>query len=296
MTENGRIFVGGISWKADEESLGNFFSSFGKVIECRIIMDKVTKKSKGYGFVTFEDPESAEKVKQSNNLYFLGKMMNVGDAVRKNEGSSSSSRSQGSYNNYESEDQNGFYNEQGQNFYPPQQFYPNQIQYPFALQSNLGQFNGNVYQPAWQPMPGNSTTTPGGNVTVPQQQSVVTQTQQPTTQTQSGQVGVSGAPGGGQQQQQMYQNIIALQQLQQLQQLQHLQQIQYQQQLYMQQNPQLFQQQLNQQFTQNPNGLPVQAQLQPGQLQLSGSDSQQTQSAVVLSQPQLHSTTVSQEK
>lgn len=80
-----RVFVGGISWKADEASLANFFQNlgYGKVIDCKIIMDKVTGKSKGYGFVTFDTPEAASKVKQSTNLYFLGKMMNVGDAVRK---------------------------------------------------------------------------------------------------------------------------------------------------------------------------------------------------------------------
>jgi len=80
-----RVFVGGISWKADETSLANFFSAYGTVIECKIIMDKVTGKSKGYGFVTFQDAESANNVKQSTNLYFLGKMMNVGDAVRKSD-------------------------------------------------------------------------------------------------------------------------------------------------------------------------------------------------------------------
>jgi len=80
-----RVFVGGISWKADESSLANFFSAYGTVVECKIIMDKVTGKSKGYGFVTFQDAESANNVKQSTNLYFLGKTMNVGDAVRKND-------------------------------------------------------------------------------------------------------------------------------------------------------------------------------------------------------------------
>lgn len=82
-----RVFVGGISWKADEASLANFFQNlgYGKVIDCKIIMDKTTGKSKGYGFVTFDSPESAKQVKQSTNLYFLGKMMNVGDAVRKSD-------------------------------------------------------------------------------------------------------------------------------------------------------------------------------------------------------------------
>jgi len=90
-----RVFVGGISWKADEVSLANFFSAYGAVVECKIIMDKVTGKSKGYGFVTFQDLESANNVKQATNLYFLGKMMNVGDAVRKGESAGGHMSAQG---------------------------------------------------------------------------------------------------------------------------------------------------------------------------------------------------------
>lgn len=59
-----RVFVGGISWKvfykvsdvsaaktlfkADESSLADFFATYGAVLECKIIMDKVTGKSKGF--------------------------------------------------------------------------------------------------------------------------------------------------------------------------------------------------------------------------------------------------------
>eukprot|EP00026_Physarum_polycephalum_P009514 Phypoly_transcript_09640.p1 GENE.Phypoly_transcript_09640~~Phypoly_transcript_09640.p1 ORF type:complete len:390 (+),score=84.98 Phypoly_transcript_09640:105-1274(+) len=78
-----RVFVGGISWKADEAQLESFFSTHGQVLECKIIMDKMTGKSKGYGFVTFKDANAAEFVKQTANFSFLGKNMNVGDAVRK---------------------------------------------------------------------------------------------------------------------------------------------------------------------------------------------------------------------
>eukprot|EP01117_Protostelium_nocturnum_P010216 TRINITY_DN3660_c0_g1_i4.p1 TRINITY_DN3660_c0_g1~~TRINITY_DN3660_c0_g1_i4.p1 ORF type:complete len:243 (+),score=56.74 TRINITY_DN3660_c0_g1_i4:302-1030(+) len=117
-----RVFVGGISWKADEESLSNFFSSYGRVEECKIIMDKATGKSKGYGFVTFSSPESAQRVKQNpESLVFLGKQMNVGDAVRKNDNT-----------NYSND---GFDSKQGQIFnqgyqgYPAYPYYPNQMMF-----------------------------------------------------------------------------------------------------------------------------------------------------------------------
>eukprot|EP01095_Lingulamoeba_sp_RSL-Kostka_P011254 TRINITY_DN422_c0_g1_i1.p1 TRINITY_DN422_c0_g1~~TRINITY_DN422_c0_g1_i1.p1 ORF type:complete len:253 (+),score=75.69 TRINITY_DN422_c0_g1_i1:201-959(+) len=79
------VFVGGISWKADEDSLREFFSKYGSVKDCKIILDRNTNKSKGYGFVTFEEESTANEVKEKTDLFFLGKMMNVGDAVRKSE-------------------------------------------------------------------------------------------------------------------------------------------------------------------------------------------------------------------
>jgi len=85
------VFVGGISWKADEAALKQFFAQYGSVLDCKIIVDRSTGKSKGYGFVTFKDFETAETVKKTSNLYFLGKHMNVGEAFRKTEAEKRSS-------------------------------------------------------------------------------------------------------------------------------------------------------------------------------------------------------------
>lgn len=81
------VFVGGISRKVDEACLRNFFSTFGVVTDCKIIMDRQTGKSKGYGFVSFQDRQSAESVKAApdEDLFLLGKCMNTGDAYRKHE-------------------------------------------------------------------------------------------------------------------------------------------------------------------------------------------------------------------
>lgn len=78
-----QIFVGGISWRANEASLAKFFQEkFGRVMECKIIVDKVTGSSKGYGFITFAEKEHAEKAKKEDGLHFLGKKINIGSAVR----------------------------------------------------------------------------------------------------------------------------------------------------------------------------------------------------------------------
>lgn len=78
-----RVFVGGIDFKTKEEDLQKFFCSFGIVRDTKIIRDRA-EVSKGYGFVTFETAEEADKVRdQQESLYLNGKKLNIGPAVRK---------------------------------------------------------------------------------------------------------------------------------------------------------------------------------------------------------------------
>lgn len=76
------MFVGGIASQATEKSLGDFFRAFGNVVECKIVMDAETNRSKGYAFVTYDSEEVAERVRNCGLLYFLGKLMNTGEAQR----------------------------------------------------------------------------------------------------------------------------------------------------------------------------------------------------------------------
>lgn len=137
-----RVFVGGISWKADEASLANFFAQYGAVTECKIIMDRTTGKSKGYGFVTFQESDSADRVKQTANFFFLGKNMNVGDAMRKSEsndspvisgGNGGGANGSGSGRERSSNNNGGYqqYHYYGNNYYPRQQgdYQPYYVQY-----------------------------------------------------------------------------------------------------------------------------------------------------------------------
>lgn len=54
-----KVFVGGLSWNTTEESLRQAFESHGAVSEVRIITDRETGRSRGFGFVTYGDPQSA---------------------------------------------------------------------------------------------------------------------------------------------------------------------------------------------------------------------------------------------
>jgi RNA recognition motif-containing protein len=60
------IFISNISFKVREQSLSELFSQFGEVTSVRIIKDKETRRSKGYGFV--EMPNDAEATAAINAL------------------------------------------------------------------------------------------------------------------------------------------------------------------------------------------------------------------------------------
>uniref|UniRef100_A0A6G3MFR7 RNA-binding protein Musashi homolog 1 (Trinotate prediction) n=1 Tax=Henneguya salminicola TaxID=69463 RepID=A0A6G3MFR7_HENSL len=57
-----KIFVGGLSWDTTQEKLNTYFSQFGEVIDCILMMDTATKRSRGFGFVTYKDPSSVLRV------------------------------------------------------------------------------------------------------------------------------------------------------------------------------------------------------------------------------------------
>lgn len=56
-----KIFVGGLAWETRTETMRHYFGQFGDILEAVVITDRITGKSKGYGFVTFKDPESARR-------------------------------------------------------------------------------------------------------------------------------------------------------------------------------------------------------------------------------------------
>lgn len=56
-----KVFVGGLAWETQSQTLRLYFDQFGDILEAVVITDKNTGRSKGYGFVTFRDPESARK-------------------------------------------------------------------------------------------------------------------------------------------------------------------------------------------------------------------------------------------
>ncbi len=54
-----KLFVGGLSWGTDDRALASAFEAHGNVTEAKVISDRETGRSRGFGFVTFTDAQDA---------------------------------------------------------------------------------------------------------------------------------------------------------------------------------------------------------------------------------------------
>ncbi|PKA60909.1 Glycine-rich RNA-binding protein 4, mitochondrial [Apostasia shenzhenica] len=83
-SSNGKLFVAGLSWYVDEKSLKDAFSSFGEVIEVRIMYDKDTGRSRGFGFVSFSKEYEAKCAKDAmDGKALLGRPLSISFAFDK---------------------------------------------------------------------------------------------------------------------------------------------------------------------------------------------------------------------
>ena len=75
------IFVAKLNFKTNDEELKELFSQYGDVVSARVIMDKLTHKSKGYGFVEMLDDEAAQKaMKELDGYEFMGRQIACSEA------------------------------------------------------------------------------------------------------------------------------------------------------------------------------------------------------------------------
>nr|XP_043617952.1 heterogeneous nuclear ribonucleoproteins A2/B1-like [Erigeron canadensis] len=64
----GKLFVGGIAWETSEESFSNYFNKYGELTDSVIMMDKITGRPRGFGFVTFANSADADKVLEQDHV------------------------------------------------------------------------------------------------------------------------------------------------------------------------------------------------------------------------------------
>ncbi|XP_058963941.2 F-box/LRR-repeat protein fbxl-1-like isoform X2 [Pocillopora verrucosa] len=84
-----KVFVGNVSYRVKSRELKEFFTSFGKVIYAQIITDRMKKRSRGFGFVTFSNEWEAQKAKDSSDdeRTLEGRVMKVCTPERRKKGS-----------------------------------------------------------------------------------------------------------------------------------------------------------------------------------------------------------------
>ena len=67
VNEKNKLYVGNLPYTMNDESLGQLFAEFGEVVEAKVIADKFSGRSKGFGFVTMSDEDSAKKAIDAMN-------------------------------------------------------------------------------------------------------------------------------------------------------------------------------------------------------------------------------------
>lgn len=76
-----KLYVGNLAFSVTDEELMQAFTSFGNVVSARVVMDRMTGRSKGFGFVEIEDDGQAdEAVNKMNGQTIAGRPVRVSEA------------------------------------------------------------------------------------------------------------------------------------------------------------------------------------------------------------------------
>jgi cold-inducible RNA-binding protein len=79
-----KIFVGGLAWATTSEGLKAAFEPCGSIVEAKVVTDRETGRSRGFGFVTFTDEAACKKAIETMNGQSLdGRQIRVNEAENK---------------------------------------------------------------------------------------------------------------------------------------------------------------------------------------------------------------------
>ncbi|CAN6304063.1 unnamed protein product [Urochloa humidicola] len=82
-----RCFVGGLAWATNNESLQQAFASYGDVLDSKVITDRETGRSRGFGFVTFSSEQSMlDAIEAMNGKELDGRNITVNQAQSRSGG------------------------------------------------------------------------------------------------------------------------------------------------------------------------------------------------------------------
>lgn len=83
-----KLYVGSLNFKCTDDDLMGLFAQFGNVISARVISDRETGRSKGFGFVDMEEADAQNAIQNLNGCSFLGREITVNEARPQGERSS----------------------------------------------------------------------------------------------------------------------------------------------------------------------------------------------------------------
>ncbi|MDR0433864.1 MAG: RNA-binding protein [Gracilibacteraceae bacterium] len=74
------LYVGNLPWSATPEELTEYFGQYGNVVSSRIITDRETGRSRGFGFVEVEDDDAERLAEELNGKDYNGRALTVNEA------------------------------------------------------------------------------------------------------------------------------------------------------------------------------------------------------------------------
>jgi RNA recognition motif-containing protein len=93
-----KLYVGNLSYNTTEDGLRGLFSQFGNVVSAKIIFDRETGNSKGFGFIEMgSDDEASAAINGTNGHEFEGRQIRVNEAMDKPRGGGGGGGGRGGY-------------------------------------------------------------------------------------------------------------------------------------------------------------------------------------------------------
>ena len=75
-----KIYVGNLSYDINSQDLESHFGQYGEVTDAKVITDRETGRSKGFGFVTFSSPEAMQGALEHDGKEWEGRPLRVNEA------------------------------------------------------------------------------------------------------------------------------------------------------------------------------------------------------------------------
>ena len=95
--QSAKLFIKSLNFATTAEGLTNYFSKFGPVAQANVVNDRLTGRSRGFGFVTFNDPEAVQRSLQATSHEIDGRSVIVTEAIEMDRSSTNRPRSYGTF-------------------------------------------------------------------------------------------------------------------------------------------------------------------------------------------------------